>query len=124
MRALPFRCGFMMLALLGVSAFPLCGQHDTTLRLRMHISDTLCQKGLTLPAWHRPYSRSSVAEDAEKTLIYLENHGFPFAEVRMRQPYPQHTDSVEVQIIANPFIRWDSIVLKGDARLSPRFLFP
>ena len=124
MRTHPFRCGTLMLALLWASALPLCGQHDTTLRLQMQLSDTLRQAGLSLPAWHRPYSRSSVAEDAERTLTYLENHGFPFAEVRLRQPSPQQPDSVEVQIIATPYIRWDSIVLKGDARLSPRFLFP
>ena len=118
------RCGTLMLALLCVLSLQLCGQHDTALRLRMELSDTLRNSGLALPAWHRTPTRSTVAEDAEKTLTYLENHGFPFAEVRMWQPSLQHPDSVVVQIIANPFIRWDSIVLKGDARLSPRFLYP
>lgn len=29
-----------------------------------------------------------------------------------------------LQVIANNYIRWDSIVIKGDAKLSPRFLAP
>ena len=113
-----------MLALLWMAALPLCGQRDTTLRFRIQISDTLVQSGLTLPEWKKPHSLPSLEQYAETLLTYLENHGFPFAEVRLRQPSPIHPDSVEVQIIANPYIRWDSIVLKGDARLSPRFLHP
>ncbi len=120
MRGLRFRHFLPCLLLLVAPA--LRGQTDTLLKTRLLVSDTLMSSGIRLPKWNPPYSTATLEQFAEEMLICLENHGHPFAEVRLLQP--DSTGTTIAQVIANPFIRWDSIVLKGDARLSPRFLHP
>lgn len=118
---LPLRV-FLISVLLaaGTSAY---AQLRDSLRLEMQLSDTLVRAGLKLPQPQHPYTLSSMNAYAEHCLTYLENHGYPFAEVRMYLQ-PDSLPLMRIQCIANPFIRWDSIVLKGTAGLSPRFLYP
>lgn len=118
---LPLRV-FLLSVLLaaGISAR---AQRRDSLKLELQISDTLVQAGLELPVPAHPHTLSSLEEYAERCLGYLENHGYPFAEVRMYRPVSDSLQ-VNIRIIANPCIRWDSIVLKGTAGLSPRFLYP
>ncbi|MBO7464907.1 MAG: BamA/TamA family outer membrane protein [Bacteroidales bacterium] len=120
MRMLRFRLFLPCLLLLSAPA--LHGQRDTLLKTRLILSDTLQASGIRLPKWNPPYSAAGLEQFAEEMLVCLENHGHPFAEVRLLRP--DSTRTTAVQVIANPFIRWDSIVLKGDLRLSPRFLYP
>ena len=124
MRDFHYRCGLLLLLFWSVSATMLSGQDRPAPKVRFLISDTLSQSGLALPEWKKPHTLPSLEQHAEILLEYLENHGYPFAEVRLYKPTTDAEDSVIVQVIANPLIRWDSVVLKGDAHLSPRFLYP
>ncbi|MBO4281626.1 MAG: BamA/TamA family outer membrane protein [Bacteroidales bacterium] len=105
------------------------GQRRDSLAVRLLRSDTLIHFSAQWPRLAHPYTSTSVADYAERCLLFLEDHGYPFAEVRMyRLPAdslsPDSLPAVEVRVTANALIRWDSIVLKGDARLSHRFLYP
>ena len=99
-------------------------QTDTMSILRLRISDTLTKNGLSMPTWHNPCTMATIGTDAEKTLSYLENHGFPFAEVKVYRIREANQEILEARVIANQIIFWDSIVNVGDVRLSPRFLHP
>ncbi|MBO7491074.1 MAG: hypothetical protein J6T59_01385 [Bacteroidales bacterium] len=59
---------------------------------------------------------------AERVLIYMENHGYPFASVSL------HIDSLTkkpvIRLDTGMFITFDSIVIKGDAKISTSYLYP
>lgn len=114
---------FFLYLTLSATFFPVCAQQHDSLRLDIQLSDTLRQSGLKLPEPQHPYTLSSIENYAERCITYLENHGYPFAEIRM---FRTTADSqlIQLQLIANPYICWDSIVLKGTAELSARFLYP
>lgn len=62
---------------------------------------------------------------SEKILQELENHGYPFATVRLQSADPEHGDLTPILIIdTNIFVTFDSIVCKGDVKLSEKFLYP
>lgn len=62
---------------------------------------------------------------AEAILRQLENHGYPFATVSLQTADPENGDMRPIIIIdSNIFVTFDSIVLKGDVKLSKNFLYP
>lgn len=62
---------------------------------------------------------------AESILRNLENHGYPFATVTLRANNPENGDMTPIIVIdSNIFVSFDSIVLKGDVKLSKNFLYP
>lgn len=83
---------------------------------------------LTLPAQrhHTLIPASFTLEEypaiAEQILTYLEDHGYPFASVTLQ------TDSVTqepaIRIDTGIYVTFDSIVVKGDAKLSTSYLYP
>lgn len=61
---------------------------------------------------------------AHKILQYLENHGYPFAEISI---FPDTaTSNVNYRVVINKkqFVRIDTIVLKGNLKLNTGFLWP
>ena len=62
---------------------------------------------------------------AEAVLQELENHGYPFASIRLENVFMADS-SLQLQMVvdSNQFILFDSIVFKGDAKLSTHFLYP
>ena len=62
---------------------------------------------------------------AEELLTHLENHGYPFATVTLQSHDPEQGDfTPRIVIDSNLFVTFDSIVLKGDVKLSSGFLYP
>lgn len=74
---------------------------------------------------HDSLSLENYPEKAEQILIDLENHGYPFASVSLRSADPEHGDMTPVLVIdTNLFVTFDSIVVKGNVKLSKGFLYP
>jgi len=68
---------------------------------------------------------SSYPQRAEAILSNLENNGFPFASVRLESADPENGDfSLHIVVDTSIFVTFDSIVFKGDAKLSLSFLYP
>lgn len=62
---------------------------------------------------------------AEDLLFYFENHGYPFATVSLQSTNPDAGDfTPRIVIDTNLFVTFDSIVIKGDVKLAPGFLYP
>ena len=65
------------------------------------------------------------AESAEIIVQYLENHGYPFASVNLTTEWENDTTPLyRMHIDRGRFSRIDSIVLKGNLKLSQSYLWP
>ncbi|MBR6161488.1 MAG: hypothetical protein IKQ75_06445 [Bacteroidales bacterium] len=85
----------------------------------------------TLPAQHdRLRIPDSIPLDdypriAESIVRHLENHGYPFATVRIEASDPEHGNMAPKLLIdTGLYVTIDSIILQGDAKLSRNFLYP
>ncbi len=68
---------------------------------------------------------SDYPEKAEKTLQRLENSGYPFAAVSLRAACPEAGDMTPVLVIdSGLFVTFDSIIVKGNVKISRSFLYP
>ena len=64
-------------------------------------------------------------QSAEKIVQYLENHGYPFASVTLATEWENDsTPLYRMHIDRGRFTHIDSIVLKGNLRLSKSYLWP
>lgn len=62
---------------------------------------------------------------SEQIVTYYENNGYPFTAVTLKNADTLNGNSpICLMIDTNRFITFDSIVLKGDVKLSTRFLYP
>lgn len=85
----------------------------------------LVQNLYAQPDPHHLDSISQYPERAESILRSLENHGYPFASVTLQTLDPDNGNMTPVIVIdSNLFVTFDSIVLKGDVKLSKNFLYP
>ena len=65
------------------------------------------------------------AESAEKIVQYMENHGYPFASVNLTTEWENDTTPLyRMHIDRNRYTKIDSIVLKGNLKLSRSYLWP
>ena len=65
------------------------------------------------------------AESAEKIVQYLENHGYPFASVNLTTEWENDTTPLyRMHINRDRYTKIDSIVLKGNLKLSRSYLWP
>lgn len=72
-----------------------------------------------------PVRMEDYQKESEKALRNLENKGYPFATTTLRCVDANHLDENTVMIIdTNLFVTFDSIILKGDVKLSKGFLYP
>lgn len=69
-----------------------------------------------------PYANYS--EMSEKIVQYYENHGHPFCSVSIQNIDFQSDTIGTLQIIPGPTIVYDSIIVKGNAKVRPSFLRP
>lgn len=71
----------------------------------------------------KSFSLQKTEAFTQKILIYFENHGRPFVMVR---PHPEiindSTIRISLTVDQGPEIRYDSIDIKGNSRISNRFL--
>ena len=64
-------------------------------------------------------------QNAEKIVKYLENHGYPFASVSLTTEWENDTTPQYVlHIDRNRYTKVDSIILKGNIKLSQSYLWP
>ena len=64
-------------------------------------------------------------QSAEKIVQYLENHGYPFASVNLTTEWDNDTTPLyRMRIERGRYTKIDSIVLKGNLKLSQSYLWP
>lgn len=63
-------------------------------------------------------------QSAEKILQHLENHGYPFASVNLSTEWEDSVPQYVLHIDRSRFTKVDSIVLKGNIKLSQSYLWP
>jgi outer membrane protein assembly factor BamA len=69
------------------------------------------------------FSPAQVAKTLDRLVTWCENNGYPFASARLDSVSVQgNTISAQLSLIRHRFIKLDSIVLEGDARISKNFL--
>ncbi len=71
----------------------------------------------------KPVNSFDIAEVSEKLVLTLENNGYPFAKVATKvQQVDSSLLAINFTLQQGPYIYWDTIVVKGDARISHRFI--
>ena len=71
-----------------------------------------------------PFSMQDVFAYASDVLTFLENKGYPFAKVECKDIIPDSNgNKALIQVEENNYIAWDSIIVKGNAKLSKSFLY-
>lgn len=73
---------------------------------------------------NRLFNPDEINTLSEKLLRYYENRGYPFASVKLEHFKIQNENfSAEIQVEKNKLYRIDSILIKGDAKISPEYLY-
>ena len=99
----------------GQSSYIVVNKEDTEL---LRDARVIGRKNQTLTLENYPQS-------AEKIVKYLENHGYPFASVSLTTEWENDTTPQYVlHIDRNRYTKVDSIVLKGNIKLSLSYLWP
>lgn len=71
----------------------------------------------------KPFKFSKIESLFEKTLQQCENSGYPFASIRLDSIHiSAQKVSGNINLELNQFIKIDSIVIKGNSKISPYFL--
>ena len=99
----------------GQSVSIVCSENDAEL---LRDAKVLGRKNQTL-------TLENYAESAEKIVQYLENHGYPFASVSLSTEWENDsTPQYVMHIDRGRYTKVDSIVLKGNIKLSQSYLWP
>lgn len=73
---------------------------------------------------NKPFSYSQAARLIEKTITYYENNGYPFASLQLDSvTIEDNSLSAVLNVNKNKMIKIDSIIIKGDAKISKLFLY-
>lgn len=60
----------------------------------------------------------------EQIISYLEENGYPFASASLQETiHDSNGTKVSIKVDKHNYIQWDSIILKGNAKLSKSFLY-
>jgi len=71
-----------------------------------------------------PFDHSGLSRIFEKIISYYENNGYPFASAYLDNiSINDSTISGDIRIDRNNLITIDSIYIKGDAKISPQYLY-
>lgn len=73
---------------------------------------------------NRKFSPKQLQRIFERTLDYLENHGYPFAEVRLDSIRIDSTKAIsaKLKVKKNSFYRLDSVEVNGESEISTNYL--
>lgn len=73
---------------------------------------------------NKPFSYSQAAKLIEKSISYYENNGYPFASLKLDSIFVQDNSLSAVLFLnKNKFIKIDSMLIKGDAKINKTFLY-
>ena len=73
---------------------------------------------------NRPLNYRKVAAVLNKTLVYYENHGYPFAQVKLDSIEQKGTQTQALlRVEKGNFFKIDSVTWKGSARISKKYLY-
>ncbi len=73
---------------------------------------------------NRPLNYRKVAAVLNKTLIYYENHGYPFAQVKLDSIEQNGTQTQALlRVEKGYFFKIDSVTWRGSARISKKYLY-
>ncbi len=73
---------------------------------------------------NKPVNMNNLRKIQERMLTYCENNGYPFAEVKLDSIIAtSQSISGALQLTKNKFVTLDSVIVKGDARLSRVYLY-
>jgi outer membrane protein assembly factor BamA len=84
------------------------------------------ETGVSIGAIHdKPINRTAYSRMVERILSYGENHGFPFAQVKLDSIKSSENGVVEgkLTVIQNRYFEFDTITMVGDAQVSKSFLY-
>lgn len=84
------------------------------------------ETGLSIGAIHdKPINRTAYGQMVERILSYGENHGFPFAQVKLDSIKSSENGVVEgkLTVVQNRYFEFDTITMVGDAQVSKSFLY-
>lgn len=74
--------------------------------------------------FHKPFYYKAVRKAMDKILILYEDHGYPFAQIKLDSvKLDGNRISASLNIRKNKVEKIDSIVIKGDLKLSPQYLY-
>ncbi|OFY33157.1 MAG: hypothetical protein A2W91_11950 [Bacteroidetes bacterium GWF2_38_335] len=72
---------------------------------------------------NKSFSVEDLKNAIEETIIYFENNGYPFVSAQVENlSGDQKGISAEIKITKNEYYSFDSLILKGNAKISPLFL--
>lgn len=73
---------------------------------------------------NKPFSYKETKRIQEKLILYYENNGFPFASVKLSNITIYNNElSAELELTKNTIQKIDSIVIKGNAKISEVYLY-
>jgi outer membrane protein assembly factor BamA len=74
--------------------------------------------------FHKPFYYKSVRKIMDKILMLYENHGYPFAQIKLDSvKLDGNNISAALAIHKNKVEKIDSVVVKGDLKLAPQYLY-
>jgi hypothetical protein len=73
---------------------------------------------------NKPFKYKETAKLIEKLVAYYENNGYPFASLKLDSLLVTDNElSAVLHVKKNQFVKIDSILVKGDARINKTFLY-
>jgi hypothetical protein len=73
---------------------------------------------------NKPFRYTETAKFIERLIAYYENNGYPFASFRLDSLSVSDNElSASLHITKNQFVKIDSILVKGDAKINKTFLY-
>ncbi len=73
---------------------------------------------------NKPFSYGQAAKLLEKSVTYYENNGYPFASLKLDSiTINDNSLSAVLSLEKNKFVKIDSIILKGDAKINKQFMY-
>lgn len=72
---------------------------------------------------NKPFEYYEVVKFERKLLEYSENHGYPFASIKLDSiTIAEESIGASLNFVMGPLIKFDSLVIKGDTKIKKRFL--
>jgi len=106
--------------------YPFIGKYYHSASLLLSDDDALFIENTPLQKWVNDHliRLTDYSAFTSQTLDYLENSGYPFAQISLINPdFQQDTISI-VSIEKNRLITFDSVILKGNVKIKNSFMFP